>query len=94
VVKKNRKLVLERKMRNALFALMAVCAIAGTSSGPADATEFPYCLQGRGVGIPGDCQFRSYRECMVTASGRNLYCNINPRYAYGRQQRQHRYDYR
>ena len=81
-------------MRNALFALMAVCTVAGTSSGPADATEFPYCLQGRGVGIPGNCQYRSYRECMVTGSGRNLYCNINPRYAYGRQQRQHRYDYR
>src|SRR5258708_4282315 len=68
VVKKNRKLVLERKMRNALFALMAVCTVAGTSSGPADATEFPYCLQGRGVGIPRNCQYRSYPECMVAGS--------------------------
>src|ERR1700693_2767704 len=71
-------------MRNAMLALLA--AGAGTIAGPtpAAAIDYPYCLQGRGWGIPGDCSYRSYAECMATASGRVAYCNINPRVAFGR----------
>ena len=74
----NRKLVF-------LPLLAAITAIAGSS--PAAAYDYRYCLQGRGIGIPGDCSYSNYAQCMAAASGRGLYCNINPRAAYGRQQR-------
>lgn len=76
-------------MRNAMLAMMAVLA-AGTAtvagSSPAAAFDYPYCVQGRGVGIPGACSYTSYAQCMASASGRGLYCNINPRVAFGQQQ--------
>ena len=77
-------------MRNAMLAMLALSAAAvGTVAGssPAAAYDYPYCLQGRTVGIPGDCSYSSYRQCMASASGRGLYCNINPRVAYGDQRR-------
>lgn len=80
-------------MRNAMLAVLALSAAAvGTMAGssPASAYDYPYCLQGRGVGVPGDCAFTSYEQCMASASGRALYCNINPRVAFGQQQQQQR----
>jgi hypothetical protein len=73
-------------MRNAMLAALALSAatiasVAGSS--PAAAYDYPYCLQGRGVGIPGECAYATYEQCMASASGRNLYCNINPRVAFG-----------
>ena len=62
--------------------------VAGSS--PAAAYDYPYCLQGRGVGIPGECSYTTYDQCMASASGRGLYCNINPRVAFGQQQRRMR----
>jgi len=52
------------------------------SSVPARAYDYPWCTQGRSVGYPGDCSYQSYAQCMASASGRNLYCGINPRAAY------------
>ncbi|MCA6124548.1 DUF3551 domain-containing protein [Bradyrhizobium sp. WSM 1704] len=45
-----------------------------------------YCLQGRIWGYPGNCQFATYEQCAVTASGTDAYCDINPQYAFARQQ--------
>jgi Protein of unknown function (DUF3551) len=77
-------------MRKTMLAIITVLA-AGTASvvgsAPAAAYDYPYCLQGRGVGIPGDCSYPSYAACQAAASGRALYCNINPRVAYGQQLR-------
>jgi hypothetical protein len=42
---------------------------------------------GGGVRLPGDCSYTSYNQCMASASGRALYCNVNPRVAFGQQQR-------
>jgi hypothetical protein len=78
----------EKQMRNLLFALAAVSTL-GTAvavSSPAAAREYPYCMQGKDAGYPGDCQYRSYAECQATASGRGEDCAINPRFAYSRQQ--------
>jgi len=80
-------------MRNAMVAILALSAatvstVAGSS--PAAAYDYPYCLQGRGIGIPGDCSYSSYDQCMASASGRALYCNVNPRVAFGQQQRRMR----
>jgi hypothetical protein len=73
-------------MRNAMFAMVALSAatfatVAGSS--PAAAYDYPYCLQGRGIGIPGECAYASYSQCMASASGRALTCNVNPRVAFG-----------
>ena len=80
-------------MRTAKFAMLALLAAgAATLAGPtpAAAYDYPYCVQGRGIGIPGDCSYRSYAQCMASASGRGLYCNINPRAAFGKQPRRAR----
>ncbi|WP_291864140.1 DUF3551 domain-containing protein [Bradyrhizobium sp.] len=77
-------------MRNATMAVMAVLAVGAATfagSAPAAAYDYPYCLQGRGIGIPGECAYQSYAQCMASASGRGLYCNINPRVAFGEQRR-------
>lgn len=75
-------------MRYATMAALAVMAAgAATMATPAAAYDYPYCLQGSGVGIPGDCSYQSYAQCMTSASGRRAYCNINPRVAFGQQQR-------
>ena len=78
-------------MRTFLLAAAALAALGsiGTSA-PAAAAELQYCLQGRGVGYPGDCQYRSFAECQATASGRTLSCGINPRFVYA-QRRPFRY---
>jgi uncharacterized protein DUF3551 len=80
-------------MRNTIWAMLALSAAAAVTmagSGPAAAIDYPYCIQGGGWGIPGDCSYRSYAECMATASGRRVYCNVNPRVAFGHQQRRGR----
>jgi len=77
-------------MRNAMLAmaaLMSAGAATIASPTPAAAFDYPYCVQGRGVGIPGDCSYTSYAQCMASASGRGLYCNVNPRVAFGQQRR-------
>ena len=81
-------------MRNTTKAMLAVLA-AGTvnlaAPTPAAAYDYPWCVQGRGVGIPGDCSYQSYAQCMASASGRAVYCNINPRAALNQQPRGRRY---
>jgi hypothetical protein len=72
-------------MRHAMMAMSFVLAAGAAmtvGAGPAAAFDYPWCIQGRDTGIPGDCSYRSYAECMATASGREAYCNINPRAAF------------
>jgi hypothetical protein len=73
-----------RKLVLAMMALTAASVATLASSAPAAAYDYPWCVQGRGVGIPGDCSYETYGQCMASASGRALYCNINPRVAFGR----------
>ena len=80
-------------MRNAMFATLTLSAVlAATLAGPSPAAayDYPYCLQGRGIGIPGECAYSSYAQCMASASGRALYCNVNPRVAFRQQPRRAR----
>jgi hypothetical protein len=67
-----------------MMALTAAGVVTLASSAPAAAYDYPWCVQGRGVGIPGECSYETYGQCMASASGRALYCNINPRVAFGR----------
>jgi Protein of unknown function (DUF3551) len=74
-------------MRFTMLAIVTLSAATVAGSSPAAAYDYPYCIQGRGVGIAGDCAYTTYAQCMATASGRGVYCNINPRVAFGPQQR-------
>jgi hypothetical protein len=76
-----------RKMISAILVLSAA-TVAGAS--PAAAYDYPYCLQGRGIGIPGECAYSTYAQCIASASGRALSCNINPRVAFGQPSRRGR----
>jgi hypothetical protein len=72
-------------MRKILLAVMAVAAAGFASvatSAPAAAQPDAWCLQGRDMGIPGDCSYSSYAQCMASASGRAAYCGINPMVAF------------
>jgi hypothetical protein len=73
-----------RKLVLAMMALTAGCVTTLATSAPAAAYDYPWCLQGRNEGIPGDCAYQTYAQCEASASGRFAYCNINPRVAFGR----------
>jgi hypothetical protein len=75
------------KLLTCLTLLVAGGAIV-TSSPPAQVYNYPNCLQGRTVGIPDECSYQTYERCMASASGRALYCNVNPRAAFNQQRRQ------
>lgn len=73
-------------MRKIMLALAFAGAALSFGSVEASAGyDYPWCLTGRGVGSPGDCGYMSYNQCLASASGRGLSCNINPRYAFARQ---------
>jgi hypothetical protein len=73
-----------RRLVLAMMALTAGCVVTLATSAPAAAYDYPWCLQGRNEGIPGDCSYQTYAQCQASASGRFAYCNINPRVAFGR----------
>lgn len=77
-------------MKNVAFAIIVAGTAMMGSSQSAVAYDYPYCLQGRGIGIPGECLYQTYEQCLASASGRALTCNINPRVAFGQQQRRER----
>ena len=70
-----------RKLVLTMLALSAAGVATLATSAPAAAYDYPWCVQGRGVGIPGDCSYQTYAQCEASASGRALYCNSNPRAA-------------
>jgi hypothetical protein len=71
-------------MRSVLVAtLTAASAVAVIASSPAQAGDYPYCLQGQEWGYPGNCQFLSQNECKAAASGTSADCGLNPRVAFG-----------
>ena len=76
-------------MRNAMLAILALLA-ARLPRWPALRRPrrmiIPGASQGRGVGFPGDCSYsHAMGNAMASASGRGLYCNVNPRVAFERQ---------
>ena len=70
----------------ATFIAMVFTALSASAQ-PNDPYDYPYCLQGKDHGLPGLCQFTSYQQCQASASGTFSYCGVNPRFAYGWQQR-------
>ena len=73
-------------IRSGLAAISLLALIAPTTVVEAAQTgSYPWCIfydsstYNRG--------FTTYAQCMASASGRGLYCNVNPRVAFGQQQR-------
>ena len=77
----------------AILTAVSVLTVVGsmTPARAAEAIQDSYCLQGRRWGIPGNCQFSSYRQCMATAYGTDAYCGVNPMKAFAQQRRGVRY---
>ena len=67
------------RMRGLLLVGLALGELAPEA---ASAHDYPYCLQGRRWGYPGNCQFQTYEQCRATASGTIDDCGINPRFAF------------
>jgi hypothetical protein len=80
-------------MRKTILAGMtilagAIATLAG--SAPAAAIDYPWCVQGKEVGYPGDCSYSTYAQCQASASGRYASCGVNPIIAFQQQQGQMR----
>jgi hypothetical protein len=73
-----------------LVTASAVIILGLVTATPAAAYDYPWCLQDRAFGIPGDCSYQTYAQCMTSASGRYATCNVNPRVAYARMLRSRR----
>lgn len=65
-------------MRYLLIILSASSFTLAANSAYADR----YCLQGHQWGYPGNCQFSTYEQCRLSASGTNAHCGVNPRHAH------------
>lgn len=74
-------------MRKSLVLAGLLFGMSFVTAPPASAQDYPWCVQGRSVGYPGDCSYRTRAQCEASASGRNVGCGINPRFAYGQQRR-------
>ena len=76
-------------MRKATLAMIALAGLGVGSLagvGPAAAYDYPWCAQGKGYGYPGECAYSTYEQCQASVSGRILYCDRNPRFAYSQMQ--------
>ena len=65
----------------AAFVAMMFTALPGSAQ-PNDPYDYPYCLQGKDYGVPGLCQFTSYRSAWRRHTG-NCNCGRKLMFAYG-----------
>jgi hypothetical protein len=69
-----------------MLAALAAIVLAGFATvTPAAARDYPWCAQGGEYDYPGECAYSSYEQCQASVSGRLLYCDRNPRFAYGQE---------
>jgi hypothetical protein len=67
------------------MAALAAIVLAGLADmTPAAARDYPWCAQGGEYDYPGECAYSTYEQCQASVSGRLLFCDRNPRFAYGR----------
>ncbi|MBR2119650.1 MAG: DUF3551 domain-containing protein [Pseudomonadota bacterium] len=70
-------------MRSYLLALAVLGAGFAVQSAPAEARNYPFCLQGRDISTgQGDCSYATYQQCQATAAGTYAGCYANPYYVY------------
>ncbi len=73
-----------RKLGLVAMTVLAAGVATLANSAPAKAYDYPWCVQGRIWGYPGDCAYATYEQCMARASGTDAYCGINPYVAFAR----------
>lgn len=71
------------RIQCALAALAAICLPAFAGLTPTAARDYPWCAQGGEYDYPGECAYSTYEQCQASVSGRLLFCDRNPRFAYG-----------
>ncbi len=72
-----------RKVMMTAAGLVGIALVSGGGATPAAAGyDYPWCVQGRGVGYPGDCSYQTFEQCRASASGRAAGCGVNPRVAF------------
>jgi len=76
-----------RRMMVTAAALVGAAMASVAGAAPAAAYDYPWCVQGRGVGYPGECSYQTFRQCQASASGRNVSCGVNPVVAFARARR-------
>jgi hypothetical protein len=69
-----------------LFVALGAIALGFATVPPAAARDYPWCAQGGDYDYPGECAYATYEQCQASVSGRLLYCDRNPRFAYGQVQ--------
>lgn len=72
-----------RKTHLALLTLGATVLAGFVTAAPAAARDYPWCAQGGEYDYPGECVYSTYEQCQASVSGRLLFCDRNPRMAYG-----------
>lgn len=72
-------------MRNALLAFATLAGVLALNAGAATARDYRFCLKQGFEAGPGTCYYDTYAQCQASASGRNAYCDVNPRVAFGQQ---------
>ena len=72
-----------RKTQLVLLTFSAAVLAGFATVTPAAARDYPWCAQGGECDSPGECTDSSYEQCQASVSGRLLYCDRNPRFAYG-----------
>jgi len=72
-----------RKTQLVLLTFSAAVLAGFAAATPAAAREYPWCAQGGEYDYPGECAYNTYEQCQASVSGRLLYCDRNPRFAYG-----------
>jgi len=74
---------MEDRMRLALLVVVMVVGLAPAAHAERD---YPWCVFGGGLGVPGECMYETREQCLASASGRwNTYCDINPRVRFRQQ---------
>ena len=71
-----------RKTQLMLLTFSAAVLAGFGAVTPAAARDYPWCAQGGEYDYPGECAYATYEQCQASVSGRLLYCDRNPRFAY------------
>ncbi|SCB48545.1 Protein of unknown function [Bradyrhizobium shewense] len=72
-----------RKMHLVLMTFSAAVLAGFATITPAAARDYPWCARGGDYDYPGECSYNTHEQCQASVSGRLLYCDRNPRFAYG-----------
>lgn len=65
-------------MRYLSFALVLAATGLAVQTAPAEAREYPFCIQSRDTTGHGDCRFATFAQCQAAIRGIRGGCYANP----------------